>query len=93
LTILADVKAALRITHDSDDLLLERLILSATQEYVNFAGVETDSDDTEIEVPEDVINGVVLMVQADYDADPLDREKYRDAAKHLWGTHRLDFGI
>lgn len=93
MSILTDVKDALRITHDSDDGMLERLILSATQEYVQFTGVETSSDDEEIEVPEDVINGVILMVQADYDADPLDREKYRDAAKHLWGKHREDFGI
>ena len=32
MTALADVKAALRVTHDEDDALLTRLIGSATRE-------------------------------------------------------------
>lgn len=93
MTILADVKSALRITHDADDALLERLILSATQEYINYCEIETSSDDTEIDAPEDAIQGVILMVSADYDADPKDREAYREAAKRLWLPQRIGFGI
>lgn len=35
-------------------------------------------------VAPDVINGIILMVQADYDGNPLDREKLRMAAEALW---------
>jgi len=86
------VKAALRVTHNSDDDEIERLIASATREYLEFSGEDEISSDM-FEGRETVATGVILMVQADYDADPLDREKYRDAAKHLWGKHRLDFGL
>lgn len=32
----------------------------------------------------DVVNGIILMVQADYDGDPLMRDKLRQAAEALW---------
>jgi len=35
-------------------------------------------------VPADVINGIILMVQADYDGDPLMRDKLSTAAQALW---------
>lgn len=35
-------------------------------------------------VAPDVLNGIILMVQADYDGDPLVRDKYRNAAEALW---------
>lgn len=35
-------------------------------------------------VAPDVVNGIILMVQADYDGDPLQREKLRTAAEALW---------
>ena len=35
-------------------------------------------------VAADVVNGIVLMVQADYDGDPLQRDKLRQAAEALW---------
>jgi hypothetical protein len=31
-----------------------------------------------------VVNGIILMVQADYDGDIREREKYRAAAEALW---------
>lgn len=35
-------------------------------------------------VAPDVVNGIILMVQADYDGDPLMRDKLREAAEALW---------
>jgi hypothetical protein len=35
-------------------------------------------------VAADVVNGIILMVQADYDGDPLMRDKLRSAAESLW---------
>jgi hypothetical protein len=81
---LDDVKATLRVTHSEDDALLARLLASATVEYTRFIGVEITSDIETITVTEDAFNGIVLMVQADYDGDPLMREKLRSAAEALW---------
>jgi hypothetical protein len=79
-----DVKATLRVTHTDDDALLARLLASATMEYTRFIGEEVTSDISTITVTEDAFNGIVLMVQADYDGDPLMREKLKAAAEALW---------
>lgn len=84
MAILDDVKASLRITHNEDDNLLMRLIESATMEYARFVGIELTSDISSINVEVDAVNGVILMVQADYDGDPLMRDKLRSAAESLW---------
>jgi uncharacterized phage protein (predicted DNA packaging) len=85
MAILDDVKAALRVTHNSDDGLLSRLIESATMEYARFVGIDlATSNIQEINVESDALQGIVLMIQADYDGDPLMRDKYRAAAEALW---------
>jgi hypothetical protein len=102
---LTDVKLTLRVTHASDDVLLQRLIDSAETECKRFTGrtqlptlpvdyLDYDSDgllissedvpSSEDPVAPDVYNGVILMVQADYDGDPLQRDKLRAAAEALW---------
>ena len=35
-------------------------------------------------VPADVVNGIILMVQADYEGDPTMRDRYRMSAEALW---------
>jgi len=101
---LQDVKDTLRVTHTSDDGLLQRLIDSAETEALRFLGrtelptlpfeyPEISSNDELIseEVPSsgdpvahDVYNGIILMVQADYDGDPEKRSILRTAAESLW---------
>ncbi len=101
---LIDVKAALRVTHNSDDGLLQRLIDSAETECKRFTGrtelptlpvdalvysdgaliSSEDVPSSEDPVAPDVANGIILMVLADYDGDPLMRDKYRAAAEALW---------
>lgn len=97
MSILADVKKALRHTHNQDDDLLYRQIQSAAYECVSFLNLTLESDqdatDALVELPPSVINGVILMVQADYEGDPLDREKLRRAAEALWQPFRSNLGI
>lgn len=90
---LDDVKAALRISDADSDTLLTRLIASATGEYVQFTGVDTTTPVDVDALPEDARNGIVLMVQADYDGDPALRDKYLDAARSLWQPYRVDGGV
>lgn len=93
---LDDVKKALRVTHDDDDDLLIRLIGSATREAYAYIDptilppvpIESSSEDSEIDVPEDVFNGIVLLVRADYEGDPTKRLDYKAAAENLFIPYR-----
>jgi len=97
MSILADVKKALRQTHDEDDDLLTRQIQSASYECVSFLNLTLESDqeaiDALVELPPSVMNGVILMVQADYEGNPLDREKLRRTAEALWQPFRDNLGV
>ena len=96
MTKLAEVKAALRVIHDQDDALLSRLIESASREALAFLDSgewplpETVSSYTaqEITIPEDAFQAVVLLVSADYDAQPDKRDVYRKAAEGLLMPYR-----
>ncbi len=92
MTALADVKAALRVTHDDDDALLSRLIGSAMRECLAFldngALPAVPGTASDVEIPEDVFQAVVLMVSADYDASPEKRTAYRAAAEQLLWPYR-----
>ena len=87
MTAIADVKAALRVTHDEDDALLTRLIGSALRECLAFLDNGTlpavPGPAADVDIPEDVFQAVVLMVAADYDASPEKRTAYRAAAEQL----------
>ena len=92
MTALADVKDALRVTHDDDDALLTRLIGSAMRECLAFIDNGTlpavPGTASDVEIPEDVFQAVVLMVSADYDASPDKRTSYRAAAEQLLWPYR-----
>lgn len=105
---LNDVKATLRVTHDEDDALLLRLIDSAEQECLRFLGraelptlpLEYVGSSSSEEIPSsedpvapDVYNGVILMIQADYENDPEKRELLRRAAESLWMPYRSAIGV
>jgi hypothetical protein len=93
MALIDDVKAAMRVIHSADDALLTRLINSASLEYIQFCNIEVDSDDTTAPIGEDAFQGLVLMVQADYSADPEKRATYRKAAETLWTPYRIGWGI
>ena len=87
MTTLSDCKAFLRLTHDDDDALLTRLIGSATREALAWMDDDRLPDvpgpAVEMDIPEDVLQGIFLLVQADYDGDPVKRDAYRKAATSL----------
>ena len=87
MTALADVKDALRVTHDEDDALLTRLIGSALRECLVFLDngslPAVPGPAADVDIPEDVFQAVVLMVSADYDASTEKRTAYRAAAEQL----------
>lgn len=94
---LAEVKSALRITHADDDNLLGRLLQSATRECLRFLNSDElpvdQSSSNEIDIMPDVFQGIVLMVQADYEGDPTKRDTYRMAAESLWMPYRVEVGV
>jgi len=98
LTVLAEVKAALRITDTDSDVLLTRLINSAARECAQFIYdsvpdyLDVDAPADPLTVP-DLFQGIVLIVQADYDGDPVKRNDYRAAALNLWWPYRDDIGV
>lgn len=84
---LTDLKAFLRVTHDDDDALLTRLMGSALREALAWMDdarlPAVPGPAVEVDLPEDVVQGAFLLVQADYDGDPAKREGYRKAATAL----------
>ena len=87
---LEDVKAAISVTHNDDDALILRLMDSAARECAltvygivpDYLAVDAVADDP-LTVP-NLAQGIVLMVRADYEADPAEREKYLQSARSLW---------
>lgn len=90
MALLDDVKAHLRVDGNESDELLKRLIASATSECMAY--MEIDEGDYRLEKP-DVITGIVLAVQADYDGDPAKRSAYIAAARSLWDLHAPYAGV
>lgn len=86
---LNEVKAALRVTGTQDDALLTRLLSSATAECLRFTGLDALDSNTE----DDLWNGILVMIHADYDADLKERDDYRRAAETLWMPYRTGLGI
>ena len=94
MALLDDVKASLRVTHSDDDDEITRLVGSAVREVLRVL----DSADypvpapgdaaADVTVPEEVVQAVVILVKADYDADPKDRAAYRKAAIDMVTTYR-----
>lgn len=98
MTTLADVKASLRIGHNDDDTLLTTLIASASQECAQYvygqipdytaAGAVADPQTVPM-----LKQGIILMVQADYEGDPAKRNEYLATAKSLWNPYRTNWGL
>lgn len=94
MALIDDVKASLRVTHDDDDAEITRLIGSATREVLRVLDsaecpVPAPADPAaDVTVPEEVVQAVVILVKADYDADPKDRAAYRKAAIDMVTTYR-----
>ncbi len=98
MSILDDVKASLRGVEDEDDALLKRLIESATRECAQYVYGEIPDYEvvgaakSPVNIPE-LVNGIVILVQADYEADPAKRSEYVKVARQLWSPYCSDLGI
>lgn len=86
---LNEVKDALRVTGTQDDALLTRLLSSATSECLRFTGLDALDSNAE----DDLWNGILVMIHADYDADMKERDDYRRAAETLWMPYRTGLGV
>lgn len=98
MAILDDVKASLRIDGTADDALLARLIVSASNECAEYVYGEVpdylaaDAVDDPQTVPV-LKQGIILMVQSDYEGDPTKRNEYLTVAKALWNPYRTIWGL
>lgn len=88
---LTDAKAFLDVIHDFDDSKLQLLIDAAEDEASKFLNVESLAEWTEL--PFGLIMGVLLMMQANYQASPDDIHKLRAAAETKLMPYRVEMGV
>lgn len=55
--------------------------------------ITEDVPSSEDPVAPDVVEGIILMIQAGYEGDPTNREAYRKGAESLWTPYRIGWGI
>jgi hypothetical protein len=104
---LATVKAYLRVTHTSDDTLLQTLLDGAEDEALRYMNrselpglpydLPEDSSsepdiDTETLIAPSVVIGVALLVAAEYEAAPDERAVMRSAAECKLQPYRTELG-
>lgn len=55
--------------------------------------VTEDVPSSEDPVAADIVEGIILMVQAGYEGDPANRDAYRTGAESLWTPYRVGWGV
>lgn len=101
---LAVAKEYLDVIHNADDAKLQMLLDGAEDEaaqYMNrplleVAAAVVDGDVVPLEdpvVPPSVVVGVMLLLQAAYQATPDDAEKLRRAAEIKLNPYRVGWGV
>lgn len=88
---LTDAKAFLDVIHDFDDSKLQLLLDAAEDEASKFLNVASLTEWTEL--PFGLIMGVLLMMQANYQASPDDIPKLRAAAETKLMPYRVEMGV
>lgn len=88
---LADAKSFLDVIHDSDDVKLQNLLESAEDEAAMFLNVA--SLDEWSELPYSIYIGVLLLLQASYQASPDDMAKLRMSAESKLMPYRVEMGV
>ena len=88
---LADAKSFLDVIHDSDDSKLQNLLDASEDEAAGFLNVASLDEWTEL--PWSVYIGVLLLLQANYQASPDDIPKLRMAAETKLMPHRVEMGV
>ncbi|QEY18910.1 phage gp6-like head-tail connector protein [Cellvibrio sp. KY-GH-1] len=103
---LQQVKNYLDVIHDGDDEKLQLLLDAASDEAMNFmdrtnleywgAGSCCDSVDISTlsrDMPPSVKLGILILVQAAYQASPVDQEQLRKVAEVKLMPHRCRLGV
>ena len=88
---LEDAKSFLSVIHDSDDMKLQNLLEAAEDEAAGFMNV--GNLDEWSELPYAIYIGVLLLLQANYQASPDDIPKLRMAAETKLMPYRVELGI
>ena len=88
---LADAKSFLDVIHSSDDTKLQNLLESAEDEAAMFMNVASLDEWTEL--PYSVYIGVLLLLQANYQASPDDMAKLRMSAETKLMPYRVEMGV
>jgi len=95
---LSEAKGFLDVIHSSDDAKLQLLLDAAEDEARSFMNrddlIEWDSNvSSEDPIPGSIKIGVLLLLQASYQASPDDVEKLRKAAEVKLTPYRLGMGV
>lgn len=94
---LSAAKGFLDVIHNSDDSKLTMLLAGAEDEAMQFMNrVDLEEWDSEVSsepVPPSVVVGVLLLLQAMYDATPDEAAKLRAAAEVKLMPFRLNLGV
>lgn len=88
---LADAKKFLDVIHSADDEKLQNLLDAAEDEAAKFINVE--SLESYSELPFSVVIGILLLLQANYQADVDDIPKLRSAAETKLMPYRDLMGV
>ncbi|GAB3099708.1 phage gp6-like head-tail connector protein [Aestuariicella hydrocarbonica] len=108
-TLLATAKTFLNVIHSADDVLLQQLLDSAEAEALNFMDrddfgdvcscdsssydVSSDVSSETIVMPADVQTGVLILLQATYQASPDEMQQLRDVAEVKLMPYRCRLGV
>lgn len=97
---LAMAKQFLDVIHNADDAKLQTLLDAAEDEaaqYINRPLAELQAEEASSEQPDalpgSVVMGVMLLLQAAYQATPDDAEKLRRAAEVKLTPYRIGWGV
>jgi len=97
---LSTAKSFLDVIHNSDDTKLQMLLDGAEDEaaqYINQPLIDLLPEEASSENPDDlpgsVLLGVMLLLQAVYQATPDDAEKLRRAAEVKLTPYRIGWGV
>lgn len=93
---LEQAKQFLDVIHDDDDAKLQLLLNAAEDEACQFMGRESLTillDETTAELPASITMGVMILLQANYQATPEDAAKLRKAAEIKLTPYRIGWGI
>lgn len=88
-------KEFLDVIHSADDAKLRVLLDGAIDEAVQYMNLDSLDDLTldDEDLPGSVVVGVVLLLQAVYQASPEDAEKLRRAAEIKLHPYRIGLGV